>query len=32
MDREMYEKNVEINTRTEYLYRCTKCLESKKLS
>ena len=32
LDREMYEKGIEINARTEYLYRCTKCMESKKIS
>lgn len=31
LDRGMYEKGVEINARTEYIYRCAKCMESKKV-
>ena len=31
MDREMFEKGVEVNARTEFLYRCTKCMDSKKI-
>ena len=31
LDREMYQKGIEINARTEYTYVCEKCLLSKKI-
>lgn len=31
LDREMYEKGIEINARIEYTYVCKKCLLSKKI-
>ena len=31
LDREMYEKGIKINARTEYTYVCKKCLLSKKI-
>lgn len=31
LDREMYEKGVEINARTEWTYCCKKCCESKQI-
>jgi len=32
LDREMYEKGEKVHCRTEYLYACEKCMDSKKLS
>ena len=32
LDREMYEKGIEINARTEFTYVCEKCLLSKKIT
>lgn len=32
LDREMYKEGKEVICRTEYIYRCTKCCDFKKLS
>lgn len=32
LDREMYNNGIEISTRTEHIYFCNKCGDSKKIS